>query len=61
MDDGPLTADDRACYVFVPIVRCPFCGSDKHTTQRTEHHEGVKTQRKKCQDGHLFFLVFEDE
>jgi hypothetical protein len=61
IDRQPLTAEQVDRYVWVAPVRCPVCDTTDHTTQRTEWHDGVKTQRKKCKSGHLFFLVFEDE
>ena len=53
--------DDGTRYVWTTPVRCPVCRSDEHNTQRTERHEGVKSQRKTCRScGHKFILIFED-
>lgn len=54
----PQTADR---YVFVAPVRCPACRGVSLATERTERHEGVKSQRKACRTcGHKFFAIFQD-
>lgn len=50
-------------YVFVTPVHipCPRCGCLKLRTDRTERHEGVKSQRKTCLGCEWkFFAVFQD-
>lgn len=57
-----LAAIGTRDYVFVKLVHCPACGSTRHQTERTERHDGVKSQRKTCRTcGYKFFLIFEDE
>lgn len=54
-------ATDINRYVFVTVPRCPICGSSKHTTQRTERHDGNRCQRKLCRGcGWRFLLVWEE-
>jgi hypothetical protein len=53
--------NDGDRYVFVAPLRCPVCTSIDHETNRTERHDGVKSQRKTCRGcGHKFIAVFQD-
>jgi hypothetical protein len=55
-----LASDNSLRYVWTKPVRCPVCRGTEHKTERTERHDGVKSQRKTCRCGHKFILLFED-